>query len=323
MSLRYDPEYFEVLKPLLPVLAKRPQLTLDSIVSSRKARDAGIEALLSRLPDCPDVETTYHSTHAPDGCTVSIIKLAKSNVPSGSPTSALLHFHGGGMIVGSAQMYVRPLSQMVQHTGIPIFTVDYRLAPEHTGTALVDDCYAALVWLQHNAQEHNVDASRVAVYGESAGGGLAAGLALMARDRKLQPPIAKQILVYPMLDDRNMTPNAILEPLAFWKTADNIVAWTAVLGKDKTGKPDAEVSSFVAPARAQTLAGLPPTYIDVGELDIFRDEDIAYATKLMAKNIPTELHVYSGVPHAFEALAPNISVAQRALENRLRAMQSL
>ncbi|KAM0812651.1 putative Alpha/Beta hydrolase protein [Seiridium cardinale] len=125
-----------------------------------------------------------------------------------------------------------------------------------------------------------------------------------------------------MLDDRNMTANEVLEPLAFWKTADNVAAWTAVLGEEKAGKPGADVSPYVAPARAKSVAGLPSAYIDVGGLDIFRDEDIMYATRLLAEDIETELHVYPGVPHAFELVAPDISVTKRAFENRLKAMQS-
>lgn len=223
--------------------------------------------------------------------------------------------------MGSVQMFAKPLARLVSETSVSIFSVDYRLAPENTGTIPVEDCFASLIWLQQNAQKHNIDPARIALFGESAGGGLAAGVTLMARDRNIQPPIAKQILIYPMLDDRNMTGNEAIEPLAFWKTQDNIVAWTALLG-DKAGKPDADVSPYTAPARAERLAGVPPAYIDVGSLDIFRDESIAYATRLLAEDVSTELHVYPGVPHAFEPIAPNISIAKRAYENRLMALLS-
>ncbi|KAK9775086.1 putative Alpha/beta hydrolase fold-3 domain-containing protein [Seiridium cardinale] len=322
MPLQYDPEYQKVFEPLMPILANRPKLAVNDIIPNRKARDAGVAAFLDKIPDSPDVEQTYHHTEAPDGHSVPILGFTKKDVPQRHPGPAILHFHGGGLIVGSANLFSKPLARLVSQTTIPIFSVDYRLAPEHTNTTLVDDCYAALVWLHQNAHTLNINPARIAVYGESAGGGLAVGVGLMARDRDLHPPLAKQILVYPMLDDRNMTANEVLEPLAFWKTADNVAAWTAVLGEEKAGKPGADVSPYVAPARAKSVAGLPSAYIDVGGLDIFRDEDIMYATRLLAEDIETELHVYPGVPHAFELVAPDISVTKRAFENRLKAMQS-
>ncbi|TPX17875.1 uncharacterized protein E0L32_002976 [Thyridium curvatum] len=321
MPLQYDPDYLKALEPLIPAISGRKPLTHDTITSSRRTREAGITALLSRLPNAPNVEQTYYNAIASDGHQVPILAFVKRGTSSTTAGPALLHFHGGGMIMGSAQQFARPLAYLVEETAVPIFSVDYRLAPEHTGKTLVNDCYASLLWLQQNAHEHNVDPARIAVYGESAGGGLAAGVALMARDRNLQPPLAKQILIYPMLDDRNMTPNEAVQPLAFWKTEDNVVGWTAVLGADKAGKPDAEVSPYVAPARAENLAGLPPTYLDVGGLDIFCNEVVAYAGRLLRENVETELHVYPGVPHAFEPIAPNISVTKRALANRQKAMQ--
>lgn len=156
---------------------------------------------------------------------------------------------------------------------------------------------------------------------ESAGGGLATGTALIARDRNLQPPLAKQILIYPMLDDRNNVGNIAVAPFTTFTIADNITGWQAVLGA-RAGEPEAYISPYEVPARSNDLAGLPSTYIDVGELDIFRDEDIAFATRLFSHNVPTELHVYPGLPHAFEAIAPQIPATQHAMSNRRRAMQS-
>ena len=199
-------------------------------------------------------------------------------------------------------------------------SVEYRLAPEHPGTTLVDDCYAGLVWLSQNAQKFNIDPTRIAVMGESAGGGIAAGVALMARDKNLQPPLAKQILIYPMLDDRNLIPNEALEALPLvWTNADNITGWTALLG-DKAGKPDADVSPYCAPSRVKSVVGLPPTYIDVGGLDLFRDEDLLYAQRLAAENINTEFHLYPGLPHGFELFATSIDASKRANENRQKAI---
>jgi acetyl esterase/lipase len=222
------------------------------------------------------------------------------------------------MIAGSVQTFQAALIMKVSQTGIPLFSVDYRIAPEHKNDGLVQDCYAGLIWLHQNAAKFNLDPKRIAVFGESAGGGIAAGVALMARDRNLQPPLAKQILVYPMLDDQNLVPDQSLEPFAFWTYVDNVTGWTALLG-DKAGKHDADVSCYAAPARAKSLAGLPPTYIDVGGLDIFRDEDMVYATRLARECVNTEFHLYPGVPHGFDLLAFDTAVAKRAFANRIAA----
>ncbi|KAL1897461.1 hypothetical protein Sste5346_004199 [Sporothrix stenoceras] len=323
MTLRYDPEYYKVLEPLLPFLAKRLPLTVDNIVATRDARNGGMAAMINQLPDATDVEQTFYYGAAPDSHEVPILAIIKKGAEAtAAPGPAIIHIHGGGMVLGTAEMYARPLRSFTSETGIPCFTVDYRLAPENNGSTLVDDCYAALLWLHENVAKFNVDPARIGVYGQSAGGGLAAGVALMARDRKLQPPLAKQILVYPMIDDRNQIANEAIEPFAFWKTADNITAWECVLGAEKSGKADADVSPYVAPARSASLTGLPPTYLDVGTLDIFRDEVINYGVRLLAANVETELHVYPGIPHAFEVIAPKISATKQAEANRLKAMTS-
>ncbi|KAJ6002525.1 Alpha/Beta hydrolase protein [Penicillium sp. IBT 35674x] len=320
MPFQFDPEYAIAIEPLIPVLSKRAKLTIEDIKLSRDAREQGIARFYGVLPDSPDVEQTVYHIEADDGHRIPILKFSKIGTPT-EPGPAIMHYHGGGMILGSAELHAKPLAVLVSETGIPIFSVNYRLAPDYNGAIPVEDCYSGLVWLHKNAKVHGVDPARIAVFGESAGGGLAAGVTLMARDRNLKPRIAKQILVYPMIDDRTTIANEAVEPLAFWKTEDNITAWTALLGDD-AGKPDASVSPYVAPARATSLAGLPPTYIDVGELDIFRDESITYATRLLGENISTELHVYPGLPHGFEMVAPFISATARAQANRCKAMLS-
>ncbi|KAF4468059.1 triacylglycerol lipase [Fusarium albosuccineum] len=321
MPLNYDPAFLLAIQPLLPQLSKKQELpTVQNVPSSRKRREAAIEAMFASWPDSADVSRRVFHIESDDGHQIPVHAFTKTNASS-KPGPAMLHYHAGGLTVGSAVLFTKSLGRIVNETSIPIYSVDYRLAPEHTGTTPVEDCYAALVWLSQNAEEHGVDPARIAVFGESAGGGMAAGVALMARDRNLQPPIAKQILFYPMIDDSNLTPNETIEPLAFWKTHDNVVGWTALLG-DKAGDPNADVSPYAAPARAKNLTGVPPAYIDVGSLDIFRDESIAFATKLLADGVSTELHVYPGIPHAFEPIAPNIAVVRKAWQNRWDAMTS-
>jgi acetyl esterase/lipase len=155
--------------------------------------------------------------------------------------------------------------------------------------------------------------------GDSAGGGLAAGVCLMARDRN-GPAVAQQLLIYPMLDDRPAASAAAPLRYLTWTYDDNLTGWGALLGEDAGSE---HVSPYAAPARATDLAGLPDTYIDVGDLDIFRDEDIAYARRLSEAGVPTEFHLHPGCPHAFEALADSADVSKRAIDDRIRRLLSL
>ncbi|KAH0848512.1 hypothetical protein AYO21_08510 [Fonsecaea monophora] len=319
MSLKYDAEFFKFFEPIIPMLAARPKPAVHDVEARRKGFEAALVLFRGALPESPDVEQKEHSFTTPAGVALSVTSFIKKGTSAGTPGPAIVHFHGGGMILGSVAMSAPSNAWQVTQTGVPIFSVEYRLAPETQGTSLVEDCYAGLVWVSQNAASFNVDPARLAVFGESAGGGLAAGVALMARDKGLSPPLAKQILIYPMLDDRNLTANERIAPFAFWRNEDNITGWTALLG-DKAGKHDADVPHYCAPARAKSVAGLPPTYIDVGGLDIFRDEDIEYAKRLALEDIEVEFHLYPGVPHAFELFAPNATVTKRAFEHRLKSM---
>ncbi|MBV9514882.1 MAG: alpha/beta hydrolase, partial [Mycobacteriaceae bacterium] len=181
------------------------------------------------------------------------------------------------------------------------------------------DCYAALRWLISHTDELTVDPGRVAVMGDSAGGGLAAGVCLLNRDRA-GPTIAQQLLIYPMLDDRSRLPDRQLLPFLTWTHDDNLTGWSALLGED-AGK--ANVDPYAAPARATNLSGLPDAYIDVGDLDLFRDEDVAYARRLADAGVPTELHLHTGCPHAFDLLAPTAEVSRRAVADRVRRLRLL
>lgn len=321
MSLVYDPEYREAVNLILGKQALAPPLHPEGIDGVRNAFALRLSHLGSLTAQGLDVEHTEYPFTAYDGKSISLHHFNKVPADSdGGPTSAILHIHGGGMITGNVEASIPMLATQVSKTRIPVFSVEYRLAPENVHPTPVEDCFAALHWLYNNATRFNVDKKRVAVMGESAGGGLAAGLTLLARDRGLSPPLAKQILIYPMLDDRTTRPNPTFSHCAVWTYDDNLAGWAALLGS-KFGTDD--VSPYAAPARAVNLSGLPKAYIDVGGRDIFRDEDLAYASRLAAAGLDVEFHLYPGVPHAFEFLAPSGYLTQRAIENRWRAIQTI
>ena len=197
---------------------------------------------------------------------------------------------------------------------------EYRLAPEAPHPTPVEDCYAGLLWLYEHAAELHIDHKSFGIRGESAGGGLAAGVALMARDKKLHPPLAKQILVYPMIDDRTLSAPEGLEPfLNVWSVGDTLTGWNAYL-QNKAGQEG--ISEYAAPARAKSVKGLPPTYIDCGTLDLFYSEDKKFAERLEEEGVPVDWHEYKGVTHGFELFGAGITLAKNALENRLKAIAS-
>lgn len=230
---------------------------------------------------------------------------------------AVLHLHGGGYIGGSAKIMMDANQRLAVEVGCVVVSVDYRLAPETPHPGPIEDCYAALKWLHDNASALGMDASRIAVAGESAGGGLAAALALLARDRG-EVAIVHQHLIYPMLDDRTCV--ADRHPFAgefVWSPASNRFGWSSLLGHEPGGEG---VSPYAAAARAEDLAGLPSAFISVGALDLFAEEDIDYARRLLRAGVPTELHVYPGAYHGFD-LAADAQVTQRAQENSLSALR--
>ena len=183
---------------------------------------------------------------------------------------------------------------------------------------MAEDVLSAVMWLRDHAPYLSVDPRRIAVMGDSGGGGPTAGAAILARDRGIR--LAKQLLIYPMLDDRNTTPGPIPDALLTWGYDNNYTGWATLLG-DEIGT-DA-VSPVSAPARLAQFNGLPPAYVEVGDLDIFRDESIAYAGRLANAGVPVELHVHPGAPHGFERFVPDAAVAQRAMCDRARAITTI
>jgi acetyl esterase/lipase len=266
-------------------------------------------------PLADDVTITDHEVTTADGARL----LARWYRRSASDTgAAVLYLHGGGMIVGSVPIFDGPVSRYVSRTGVPMLSVQYRLAPEHPHPVPVQDAYAGLTWLAGHAGELGIDPGRIAVMGDSAGGGLAAGTAILSRDRQ-GPAIAGQLLIYPMLDDRT-TPDPYIAPFAGWSYDDNATGWTALLG---AGHEKRDVDPAAAPGRLKDARGLPPTYIEVGQLDVFRDESLRYALTLAHAGVPVELHLHPGVPHEYDAIASGADVSRRAQADRSRVLRSL
>lgn len=239
-------------------------------------------------------------------------------VGSAERLPGLFFIHGGGMIMGDLDTDHALATTLTDRVGCVTVSVEYRLAPENPHPAPVQDCYLALEWMAAHADQLGIDRSRLGICGVSAGGGLAAGAALLAREVGT-PRLAHQMLIYPMLDDRNDTPSSHeIVDLGVWDRALNLTAWQSLLG-DRVG--GADVPSCAAAARASDLARLPPTYIDVGELDLFRDESLDYALRLRRAGVPTEVHLYPGAYHAFDVLAPRARVSLLAVERRVAALK--
>jgi acetyl esterase/lipase len=225
------------------------------------------------------------------------------------PDPALLWIHGGGYVMGTARQDDDMCRRFARELGVTVAAVDYRLAPEHPYPASLEDCYAALTWL---AALPAVDPARIAIGGASAGGGLAAALALLARDRGEITPIL-QLLAYPMLDDRSgSTPEN--PKYRLWGPKSNRFGWAAYLGN-----ADPKVA---VPARHEDLSGLPPAWIGVGTHDLFHNEDLAYAARLTAAGVPCHIETVPGAFHGFDAVVPKAAVSRAFFSSQCASLRS-
>jgi acetyl esterase/lipase len=311
-----DAELLQAVTAMLAAGGALPERAArDDWKTLRANGEAGLARMEAALPEHPSVSRTDHYVSSRDGGQLLLRWYAPPGHDASAAGPAAVYLHGGGMIMGTVALYDRMVAAYTADSGVPLLAVDYRRAPEHPHPAPVEDAYAGLAWLALHAPEMGVDPARIAVMGDSGGGGLAAAAALLARDRGL--PVARQILIYPMLDDRTTEPDPTLAPRAGWSYDDNYTGWHALLG-GLAGGPD--VPAYAAPARAQDLSGLPPAYIEVGELDIFRDEVIEYARRIALTGTSIELHVHPGCPHGFDRVAPHAGVVRRARADRLRAL---
>ena len=309
LNLQLDDEHRAVLDGM-PM-----RMDLSDIAAARDGM-AERRAAMPAPPMPADVAMEDHMALGPDGAPDVMVRTYRpASLPTNAP--AFYWIHGGGMVLGNVEMSDPYCAGIADKLNVLVASVEYRLAPEHPFPAPMEDCYAGLKWFADSADALGIDRSRIAIGGGSAGGGLAAGLALLARDRG-EVDVCFQLLVYPMIDDRNATRSAeAITDERVWNRAANLHGWDAYLAGNAGGD---DVSPYAAPARATDLAGLPPAYINVGVLDLFVDEDVTYAQRLMAAGVPTELHVYPGAFHGSPGLVPNSPLSRRWAADELAAL---
>ena len=287
---RIDPE-------LLPALETFPALDLnrENIVKMRDLLASGPQetSSIEVLSDKKSIDTE-------DG-TVDIYIYRKNEQPN---QPAVLWIHGGGYILGDAKDERARI--IADHCNCTVFSVDYRLAPEHPFPAGTNDCYSTLAWIMREAETLDIDKNRVAIGGASAGSGMAAGVALMNRD-KANFPLKLQLLLYPMIDNLHATGSGKIENHPVWNQSTSFNAWEMYLDS----VPGAEASPYAAAARATDLTGLPPAYMCVGSEDLFRDENIDYAQRLSAAGVPCEFSIFPGVYHSADTFVPEAKVFRR------------
>jgi len=301
-----------------PDLLPRARFVPKGFVTSWNVRYlARLTARTPKVPTVDGVSIEDVTVPGPPGTAAIRMRIYR---PAGveQPIPALFWIHGGGFVMGSPEQDQRDNIAVVRELGIAVAAVRYRLAPAHPFPAPMDDCYAALRGLHDRAEALGLRADRIAVGGASAGGGLAAGLVLTAHDRG-EVPVAFQLLLYPMLDDRTVQRSDIdASHLRLWSPRSNACGWAAYLA----GEPARSgVSPYAAPARRDDLAGLPPTWLGVGTLDLFHDEDVEYARRLTDAGVTVEVQVVEGAFHAFDRVSPKAAVVQRFRRSYLDALR--
>jgi acetyl esterase/lipase len=308
-SLRTAPPFDAELAPILEELSTSIPSTLTP-EHLDALRGPGFTPLLPELLEGRPIRHEERTIDGPGGpLLVSIFRPLEPTADA----PGFFFTHVGGMIFGDRFVGIAPVVDYVVAFGATVVSVEYRLAPEHPAPAALDDSYAALVWTAEHADELGFSADRLFAIGGSAGGGVAAGITLMARDRNY-PPSAGQVLMYPMLDEDNDSVSAQqIDGIGVWDRTSNETGWNFLLGDRRHTD---QVTAYASPSKAASLAGLPPTYIEVGSAEVFRDEDVAYASGIWAAGGIAELHVWPGGFHLFELIAPQSRLALAAKRSR-------
>ncbi|MFF0291520.1 alpha/beta hydrolase [Streptomyces sp. NPDC005262] len=303
------PDLDRELRELLADMPLVSQLSPEVLTQLRRLPSTPVEPLLAHR----HVDRREVTVPAKDGAPILLSVLSPANTDRTTTAPCVYWIHGGGMVMGDRFSQIDIPLEWLDEFGAVVVSVDYRLAPEATGTTLVDDCYQGLLWVAEHTAELGIDPARIVVAGASAGGGLAAGVTLLARDLGT-PEIAAQMLICPMLDHRNASTSSRQHSNGpgVWTREMNEFGWRCVLGD----LADDEVTEYASPALADDLSGLPTTYIDTGSAEVFRDEDTDYATRIWAAGGQAELHVWAGGFHGFDALYPQAHISATARRTR-------
>lgn len=305
------PELRAFARTMWPFVSKMPPTTLATLPQLRQA--ASVYAP-KQLP-----EVAWEKRGLPGGKGLPEVGVYLVNARAGSGRPAIVYTHGGGFVAGSAKDYIGTAQQLAKMLDCLVVLPEYRLAPETTYAGSIEDNYAALKWTHTNAGALGIDPARIAVMGESAGGGHAALLAIAARDRG-EVPVCFQCLVYPMLDDRTGSSRTVpwQQGKFIWTPASNRFGWHSFLGIRPGG---ATVPGGAVPARLANLAGLPPAWIGIGSIDLFVEEDIEYARRLNDANVPAQLVVVPGAFHGFDTVVPTAKITQWFTASKLDALR--
>lgn len=313
----FDPE---LAGPLAEILRRRPSSMTPEMIQGDRERVRAASLTDEQL--CREGAFTVARRRVPGPAGAPEIELLICRpARTAGPHGVVMHIHGGGMVAGSHHsVEIIGDLERAEALGLAVVAVDYRLAPEHPHPAPVEDCYAALVWTAEHASSLGMREDRIILSGPSAGGGLAAGVALLARDRG-GPAVLGQMLLCPMVDDRCESVSARqFEGRGIWDRTSNITGWTALLGDRRS---TAEVSCYAAPIRATDLSGLAPAFIDVGSAEALRDEAVSYANRIWQAGGQAELHVWSGAFHSFDEWVPGAAVSKAARHARLEWLRRL
>jgi acetyl esterase/lipase len=305
---RFDPE-FDALRPALPTVTDFSSLEVIQGMRDDRA------ALFGQPEDRDDVTKEDRKVPGRDGDPEVTLRIYRPKITTAEPRPCVYEIHGGGFMMGNIEMMDGWCQKAAAELEAVVVSVEYRLAPETPFPGGLEDCYAGLAWTHENAESLGVDATRIAIAGQSAGGGLAAGLALLARDRG-GPPICFELLEIPEIDDRLETASMkAFTDTPLWNRPNAVWSWKHYLGPDHSG----DVSPYAAPARAKDLTNLPPAYVSTMEFDPLRDEGIEYALRLLQSGVSVELHSYPGTFHG-SSLMPGAEVSRRGAAEVMNAL---
>lgn len=296
---------------LAPLVAQFPVFDLSDLATARKDYLAAMAMMVADRD--PDVAVT--DIVCPPRAEHPSVRLRefRPKQPRAAQLPAVLWIQGGGYVMLSPDLDDSWCQELALAHGCAVYSVDWRRSPEHPFPSASEDCYTGLSYIAQHAKELNLDPDRIVIAGASSGGGSAASLALLVRDRR-EIAVAHQMLIYPMLDDRNDTPSAHqVTDRNVWNRTRNAIAWKAYLGE---AYGTDQVSPYAAPSRMEDLSGSIPASILTGELDLFRDENILFAMRLMAAEVTTQLYVYPGAPHGFERIAPAAAISRQFFADR-------